>query len=104
MISERLTRGESVTWQDDSGQWHVGAVLDNGRTLTLASDGEIVRYELVHAETGVYRVSVDALQPYPPRCEACGGEGRIEEHCQEFNHVWTNKIDCPACGGSGRQR
>jgi hypothetical protein len=103
-ICERLTRGESVTWQDDSGQWHCGAVLchEDGTCFVSLRAGT----RLVQTASGIYRVAVEALQSYPPRCEACGGEGDVVNKCNdaaEFNATdWL--VPCPECGGSGRQR
>lgn len=102
----RLERGESVTFQDQAGGWHVGAVLRHasvpyGRWSILGTT-----CVLVHTATGIYAVEADALQPYPTRCEECGGEGmiRVEWGDISVRHAGTFEFHtCTACGGSGRK-
>lgn len=94
----RLERGEAVKWHDGE-QWQVGVVLRGPEWMILPC--------LVQTCDGICVVSPDALEPYPPRCDACGGEGVLALPCREVDDegnccAWIME-KCPECGGSGRR-
>jgi len=92
-VSVRLEPGESVKWHDGR-QWRVGTLLmlDDEHMATCL--GKV----LVQTVAGIYPVDEHRLEPYPPRCERCGGEGLVNQI-----EPGLPAVKCPECGGSGRK-
>ena len=89
---------ESYTWQDDDGGWHVGRRIGCIDTVDKC---------LMVDSLGVHWcVHESLLTPYGPRCEWCGGSGKVALTMSTgFLEVDNSGIEamCPACGGSGRK-